>query len=190
MRFTRLGRVMFGMARTTLISLLDECVAILNRLGLGKFSVCQAAGKATVSVNFEGIEIAWADTKRRQYYSPPLKIPISIPDPPDAPFKKNILNSLLSCAIAIKVFGDKWEKETFFILELDEYRSWAIAPENPAATAPFVITCLTPDDDSEPHQIQLILYPSPSEEPKFLKINIDELPDLHTIRKIAALTML
>jgi hypothetical protein len=168
--------------------LLHECVAILNKFGVGNFAVRQVMWKSVVS--FNGTEIAWADTTTRQYYSPAFKIPITIPDPPDATAKNNILNSLLSCAIAIKVFGDEW-REAHFILVLNAVREWAIVPKNPAQD-PFIIT-LSPLilwNGSEPYYVKLIIYPYPNEEPKIAKFTPSELPSIHEIRRVVALTRL
>jgi hypothetical protein len=169
--------------------LLHECVAILNcKVGVNEFTVRQILWKAVVS--FNGVEIAWADTTTRQYYFPALKIPITIPDPPDLTAKNNILNSLLSCAIAIKVFGDEWQ-EVHFILALNAVREWAIVPKNPAKD-PFIISLqpLVLWNGSEPYYVKLKIYSHPNEEPKIIKLTPSELPDIAEIRRIVALTRL
>jgi hypothetical protein len=155
---------------------------------MGEFSVRQIMWKA--SIYFNGTEIAWADTTTRQYYSPAFKTPITIPDPPDTTAKNNILNSLLSCAVAIKVFGDEW-REAHFILVLNAVREWAIAPKNPAKD-PFVISLspLVLWNGSEPYHVKFIIYPYPNEEPKIVKFTPSELPDIAEIRRIIALTRL
>jgi hypothetical protein len=168
--------------------LLHECAAILNKIGVGKFTVRQILWKAVVS--FKEVKIAWADTTTRQYYSPAFKIPITIPDPPDTTAKNNILNSLLSSAIAIKVFGDEW-RDVHFILVLNAVREWAIVPKNPAKD-PFIISLqpLILWNGSEPYYVKLIIYPYPNEEPKIIKLTPSELPDIAEIRRIVALTRL
>jgi hypothetical protein len=155
---------------------------------IGKFTVHQIMWR--VRVNFNGAEIAWADTTTRQYYSPAFKIPITIPDPPDTTAKNNILNSLLSCAVAIKVFGDEW-REVHFILVLNAVREWAIVPKNPAKDR-FIISLqpLVLWNGSEPYHVKLIIYPYPNEEPKIVKLAPSELPDIAEIRRIVALTRL
>jgi len=171
-----------------LLALLSDCVAILNKLGLGEFSVRRVAWRA--SVCFNGTEIAWADTTQRRYNCFPLKIPILIPDPPDIISKNVILNSLLSCAVAIKVFGDQWQ-EVHFIGVLNEIREWAIIPPN-AATHPLVISLppLGEWNGNEPYEVKLIVYPFPNEEPKILKLKPSELPNIDEIMRVTALMRL
>jgi hypothetical protein len=168
--------------------LIYDCAALLNKVEVGKFTVRQVMWKAVVS--FNGTEIAWADTMTRQYYSPAFKIPITIPDPPDTTAKNNILNSLLSCAVAIKIFGDEW-REVHFILVLNAVREWAIVPKNPAKD-PFIISLPPPVlwNGSEPYRLKLIIYPYPNEEPKIVKLAPSELPSIHEIRRVVALTRL
>jgi hypothetical protein len=171
-----------------LLSLIKEYVKILNRSGLA-FSVRQVEGKVTVY--FNEIEIAWVDTETRQYYNPPtLKIPITIPDPPDEATKNNILNSLFGSAVAIKVFGDEW-REVHFILILNAVRDWAIIPKNPDKD-PFVISVppLGLWSGSEPVRLKLIIYPYPNEEPKIIEFRASELPDIYEIRRVVALLRL
>jgi hypothetical protein len=155
---------------------------------MGEFSVRQVTWK--VSVCFNGIEIAWADTTQRRYNCFPLKIPILIPDPPDTISKNIILNSLLSCGVAIKVFGEQW-REAHFIGVLNELREWAVIPPN-AAVDPFIISLppVSMWDDSEPYQVKLIIYPFPNEEPKIMRLKPSELPSFHEIRKIITLMKL
>jgi hypothetical protein len=172
----------------SMISLLQECVATLNRLGLGEFSVRQVMWKANVF--FDGIEIAWSDTARRQYNCFALKLPLPIPDPPDILSKNIILNSLLSCGIAIKVFGDQW-REAHFIGVLNEIREWAVIPPN-SATHPLIISLppLGIWNGDEPYEVKLIVYPFPREEPKILKLKPSELPSIREIIHIIALMKL
>jgi len=168
-----------------MLQLLCECVSTLNRLEVGKFSVRQITWK--VSIRLNGIEIAWADTMQRRYNCFPLKIPILIPDPPDTISKNTILNSLLSCGVAIKVFGDQW-REAHFIGVLNELREWAVIPPN-AAVDPFIIS-LPPVNGNEPYEVKLIIYPFPNEEPKIIRFKPSELPSVEEIRKIIALMRL
>jgi len=171
-----------------MLKLLYECVSILNRLGVGEFSVRQVIWRA--SVNFNGVEIAWADTIRRQYNCFAIKLPLPIPDPPDILSKNIILNSLLSCGIAIKVFGDQW-REAHFIGVLNEIREWAVIPPN-SATHPFIISLplLGIWSGDEPYEVKLIVYPFPREEPKILKLKPSELPSIREIMHIIALMRL
>ena len=171
-----------------MLQLLHDCVSTLNRLGLGKFSVRQVTWKA--SVCFGGTEIAWADTMQRRYNCFPLKIPILIPDPPDTISRNTILNSLLSCGVAIKVFGDQW-REAHFIGVLNELREWAVIPPN-AATDPLIISLppLGMWNGKDPYEVRLIIYLSPNEEPKIIKVKPSELPSFHEIRRIVALMRL
>jgi hypothetical protein len=179
---------MSGECPMSMTSLLYECVATLNRLGLGEFSVRQVMWKATIF--FNSVEIAWADTNRRQFNCASLKFPLSIPDPPDTLSKNIILNSLLSCGIAIKVFCDQWQ-EAHFIGILNEFREWAVVPPN-AATHPFLISLppLGTWNGDEPYEVKLIVYPFPREEPKIIRLKPSELPTIHEISQIIALTRL
>jgi hypothetical protein len=172
----------------SITSLLHECIATLNRLELGAFSVRQVMWKA--SVFFKCIEIAWADTIRRQYNCSSLKLPLPIPDPPDTLSKNIVLNSLLSCGVAVKVFGDRW-KEALFIGVLNELREWAVVPPN-VGTDTFIIFLppLALWDGSEPYEIKLVIYPFPTEEPKIIRLKPSELPTIREIRHIVALTRL
>jgi hypothetical protein len=142
-------------------------------------------------ITFNGTEVAWADITQRRYNCFPLKIPILIPDPPDIISRNTILNSLLSCGVAIKVLGDDHWQEAHFIGVLNELREWAVIPPN-AATDPLIIS-LPPIgtwNGDEPYEVKLIVYPFPREEPKILKFKPSELPNIHGIRRIIALMRL
>jgi hypothetical protein len=171
-----------------MLQLLQDCVSTLNRLEVGEFSLRQLAWRA--SICFGGTEVAWADTTQRRYNCFPLKIPVPIPHPPDIISRNIILTSLLSCAVAMKVFGEQWQ-EAHFIGVLNEIREWAIIPPN-AATHPLVISLppLVTWSGDEPYEVKLIVYPFPNEEPKILKLKPSELPSIREIMHIIALMRL
>jgi hypothetical protein len=97
---------------------------------------------------------------------------------------------LLSCGVAIKVFGDQWQ-EAHFIGVLNELREWAVIPPN-AAVDPFIISLppVSVWDGNEPYQVKLIIYPFPKEEPKIIRLKPSELPSVEEIRGIVALMRL
>jgi hypothetical protein len=171
-----------------MLQLLQDCVSTLNRLKVGEFSLRQLAWRA--SICFGETEVAWADTTQRRYNCFPLKIPVLIPDPPDIISRNIILNSLLSCAVAIRVFGEQWQ-EAHFIGVLNEIREWAVIPPN-SATYPLIISLppLGMWNGDEPYEVKLIVYPFPCEEPKILKLKPSELPNIHGIGRIIALMRL
>jgi hypothetical protein len=169
-----------------MLPLLSECVANLNKLGTGEFSVQQEATK--VSVYFGDIEVAWVDVTHRRFECPIFKTPLMIPDPPNAISKDIILRALLSCGIAVRIFGNQWRRAECIVVLTESIKEWVVAPPN-VGTEHFLISVppLGRWNEEKPYEVRFLIFPSPNEEPKIVNLKPSEIPDINGVRKIVAL---